>query len=131
MTRTRRSFLHLGLALGSGLAAALIMPLPVWPGPSRPALRLLAGLARPDHARAIGASWLAGLPRRPPAAELAGQIEEALAASSRPGLRAALAEAVTADFAARRMVSVDGWRLARTEARLFALAALVAAGESA
>jgi hypothetical protein len=42
-------------------------------------------------------------------------------------LRARLREQIRADFGARRTVSVRGWVLAQSEARLFALAALSAA----
>ncbi len=41
-------------------------------------------------------------------------------------LRARLSEQIRADFGARRTVSVQGWVLAQTEARLFGLAALCA-----
>jgi hypothetical protein len=40
-----------------------------------------------------------------------------------------IAAAVSADFAAGRSTVVDGWVLARTEARLFALRALRMEGE--
>ena len=75
-------------------------------------------------ARAIGAAYLRSRPAN-------GLDAAALAAALPAGktvaeLRSAIAASVRDDFAASRVVTVDGWMLAITEARLCALAYLVA-----
>jgi hypothetical protein len=75
-------------------------------------------------ARAIGAAYLRSCPAD-------GLDAETLATALPTGLnvtelRSAIAAGVRDDFANARVVTVDGWMLAVTEARLCALACLVA-----
>ena len=104
-----------------------------WPGGTAPgsAGRLAAVLRQPASAARIGRAYLAAHPAE---AELTLLVEgvvggwddaEGWLERAGPGeLRARLRAQIRADFAARRTVSVQGWVLARTEARLFGLAAL-------
>jgi len=94
------------------------------------ALRRAVG---PDaSARAVGRAYLAahpaeadlGLLARRLAAEPATARALAVASADPAALGQALAQAIRTDFLARRMVKLDGWLLARTEARLCALACL-------
>ncbi len=95
--------------------------------------RSLAALLRGgDGVGRIGVAYLAVTPEEgdvealvralaPPGSELAR-------ASSRRARRAALLDAVRHDFAAGRVVELDGWRIARTEGRVCALWALQSVG---
>ncbi len=87
--------------------------------------RVLADLftALPS-AWAIGAAYLRSRPDdRVDAATLAAELPACVTITA---LRKAVAERVRDDSAHARVVSVDGWLLARTEVRLCALAYLVA-----
>ncbi len=106
-----------GLSLGFASAAEA--------GGDRERRRALSGLftALPS-ARAIGAAYLRscaddGLDAATLAAELPAEVTMTV-------LRETVAARVRDDFANARVVNVDGWLLARTEARLCALAYLVA-----
>lgn len=81
-----------------------------------------------EGVRRIGAAYLAATPEERDASALFDAIlakRPDLARASRPrALRAAFARAVRHDFAVGDVVVLDGWRLARTEARLCALWAL-------
>jgi hypothetical protein len=55
-------------------------------------------------------------------------IEAGQRPASRRGFHARLEAAVAADFAAGRVVTVDGWVISETEARVAAALALAAAG---
>lgn len=85
-------------------------------GPHDALLRLVADKAA---ARIVGRAYLAGLA---PAAR-----EPHLIAACLPAVptRAGLMSRIRDDFCHDRMVSVDGWMLAETEARLCALVALL------
>jgi hypothetical protein len=84
----------------------------------------------PDRARvaAIGAACLDALPANERSvAQLIDAIAAAAgcdAAMSEAALRAQLADRVRQDFATGAVISVDGWLLSATEARLYALAML-------
>ena len=132
----RRRFLGT-LALGGTLWAAWTGQARAWLQPTGGApagTRLLTVLGRPDSAAVVGRVYLAGHPAEADRDRLAARLEQALrcqdcdpAQAEADQLRAALARQIRADFAAARVVSVDGWVLSETEARLCGLAALSAA----
>lgn len=88
---------------------------------------LLAVLDDPRKARAIGLAYLRTVP---PAERTAEHLVRALyadaaletGAAAWPNLAHLINERVRRDFSAGTMVAVDGWFLALTEARLYALA---------
>jgi hypothetical protein len=110
-------------ALGGGRFRFLAPP----PSPlSAPAL--LAVLNDPRSARVIGRAYLRTLPA---AERTAGHLVRAISADNTRGPRCPTSnlprlinDSVRHDFAAGAVVAVDGWVLSRTEARLYALAAL-------
>lgn len=128
---TRRRLL---LAAGAALPAALV-PLRPWralvemaPPPSARA-RLAGVLGNRDSARAVGREYLRIAPAAP--AELTAAISAQLDGGGTPleraddgELRGALARCVREDFDGGTVVTIGGWVLARTEARLCALTAL-------
>jgi hypothetical protein len=143
---TRRRLLASLAAVGGGALAGL-----AWLGGSRRRARarreaevLALADALPEAAGAIGAHYLAGLAEPPERAALARRVAADLEAADPAGPDAdraleagppaggdtagRAAAAVRADFAAGRTVEVAGWVLARTEASLYALKALAAAG---
>jgi len=114
-------------AVVGGLGAGLLLGFAptAEAGGERGRRRVLSGLftALPS-ARAIGAAYLRscaddGLDAATLAAELPAEV-------TMTALRETVAARVRDDFATARVVNVDGWLLARTEARLCALAYLVA-----
>jgi hypothetical protein len=132
----RRRFLG-ALALGGTFWAAWAGQARAWlpaAGDRPAAARLLALLGRPDSAAVVGRAYLASHPAEADRDRLAVRLDQAVRcqgcdpARARTGqLRAALAGQIRADFAAARVVMVDGWVLSETEARLCGLAALSAA----
>ena len=123
-----------GRALGRGLAAGGRTP-----GVADLAERLVGALGRPDSAAAVGRAYLARFPEEAVPARLVAGIAAAWedeegggadgggfdpARADRAALRRRRRNQLRRDFARGRVVSVDGWVLAATEARLFALAAL-------
>jgi len=131
----RRRFLG-ALALGGTFWAAWAGQARAWlpTAGSRPnAARLLAVLGRPDSAAVVGRAYLAGHPGEADRDRLAARLDHALrcqdcdpARARIEQLRTALVGQIRADFAAARVVTVDGWVLSETEARLCGLAALSA-----
>jgi hypothetical protein len=127
----------LGAAAFGALWAACAGQARAWlqPGGSPAAdARLLAALARPESAAAVGRAYLAGHPEEADRARLAARLDHALrcqdcdpAQAPAERLRAALSRQIRADFAGSRVVRVDGWMLSETEGRLCGLAALSAA----
>lgn len=127
---TRRRLLA---AAGVALPAALL-PLRPWQAlidvtPASASMRLAGVLAAGDSARAVGREYLRISPTA--ADELARAVARQLAArgvalqrADDRELRVALGRCVVDDFGADQVVTVAGWVLARTEARLCALAAL-------
>ncbi len=114
-------------AVVAGLGAGLLLgiPSPTEVGGEGDRGRLLADLftALPS-ARAIGAAYLRSCPdERLDAATLAADFP---AEATIGALRESVDGRVRDDFANARIVTVDGWLLARTEVRLCALAYLVA-----
>ena len=94
--------------------------------------RLAALLTHSDSARVIGKAYLHKYPQDARIDILLDQIAARLAASNaglagiaEDGLRAQLDVTVRADFAADRIVKLQGWILSTTEAQLCALATLL------
>jgi hypothetical protein len=92
----------------------------------------------PTSARVIGEAYLQSAPDEASVAFLEQAIRNTIAAagvgagaSTAPPLGQLLQERITADFSAGQMVSVKGWMLARTEARLCALMALTSKASTA
>jgi hypothetical protein len=129
-TLTRRELLRLVAAALPALAPSALS-----------AARLPLDAARADEldrwiAESLGGADLAALARdyaaRFPAERAPAALRRAILAGRRRGeaIAAHVGRAVHADFAAGRIVVLDGWHLARTEARLIALAASHRGGES-
>lgn len=131
---TRRRLLVAMLGLAAPLAAARLSPWRALAAGVRPtpAERLAALLADRRAARRFGRGYLALAPHEADRSRLVGHIAAALPAgapaletASDDALRRLVADATVRDFAACRLVNLEGWYLALTEARLCALAALV------
>lgn len=121
------------IAMAAGLAAVGAGLYAFRPPDATSAGRLVGTLADPEAAAEIGATWLST--RADPQAET---FRAALAAKLRARTigpdadDTALADALRAlkrrDFLDGNLIDIEGWQLARTEAELCALAALVRAG---
>jgi hypothetical protein len=123
--------------LAAGAAAAALSGLPASAAglgaTGGRAAALVAALRSPASAAAIGAAYLRAFPADADAELLATALGADATIGPRldadrpdpEGLALAVAQAVRADFVHRRTVKLDGWVMARTEARLCALAALV------
>jgi hypothetical protein len=127
----RRAFLAGSGAIVAALAAPALASL--FGCDRRPTLAqaLVGFYSDPASAARIGRAVLAAVPAEATAeavvAALAGDRRaelEALAASDPGALRALLQKQHRSDFEDGRTVSIDGWVLSRTEARLCAVAAL-------
>jgi len=134
MRRSRRRFLR-GALLGA--ATSLLDPLRRAWGfeaarsavPPDLARRLVQSLRDSSSARAVGAAYLRTMPDEADVQTLLARLlgdQPALSGSrSAAATRKLLRRCIRADFAGERVVAVDGWLLAETEARLCALAVLV------
>lgn len=119
--------------LAGTAALAALAGLPHAAAADARAAALLATIRSPGSARAIGEAYLATHPHEANVTLLVDALDADQATSrclaAEPCdpivVAQAVAEAVRADFIARRTVKLDGWVLARTEARLCALHALV------
>lgn len=125
--------------LGSGCAAAalLIGPAILWQGRRGARRGADAGLAdslfrRTESARLLGRLYVARRPDEGDLEALMGRIagslglhQDELAIVGRRELQARVRHRIRQDFASGAVVDLDGWRLAVTEARLCAVAALV------
>jgi hypothetical protein len=122
------------LAVG-GLGASLAWRAGgLWPFLRRdqaPSERLAALLRHEEGARAIGREYLRRVPAEASSSVLTARVAERLPGGlgavdtvSQDRLRELLLRASADDFHELRTVEVQGWVLARTEARLCALAAL-------
>jgi hypothetical protein len=129
---SRRRFVASAIYFSGGIGFALMRPWRVLISISRPTLpgRIVALFDHRDSARALGRAFLARAPTDAAAGELVDRIatrvprgRSTLEGADDRELRALLADAVTADFEALRVVDVDGWILSATEADLYALAA--------
>lgn len=130
----RRGF----FATSFGLAAAALatrfdIKLPAVIGDrATDAERLVRALSSPESAAQLGRAYLATAPHERSEARLVDRITGGL-----PGgyaglrtvddkqLKSCLAQRLSADFATADTVTVDGWVISRTEARLYALAAIL------
>ena len=124
MRLTRRAIL-------TGLTVAGLWP---WPrratagAGAKPAAWILAGLTDRDRAAAIGRACLVQGAAAGSTADLVDVLRQRLRLPPGPGTSTALlkrriAERCRQDFLDQDVVDVGGWRLARTEAALCALAA--------
>ena len=91
----------------------------------------LAALLEGESARAVGREYLRAFPAEASSRVLTARVAErlpggspVLATASDGRLRELLLDATSADFGELETVELRGWVLARTEARLCALAAL-------
>jgi hypothetical protein len=139
MKAARRSVLLAAAWALVPLAALARLPLAAAEAAS-PEARLLARLAalfrEPGSAAALGRAYLDRVPAEAePATLVAGLFPglgpAALERWSDGALRAALAQRLAEDFAQSRTVVLQGWVLSRSEARLFAAAALAQGGAAA
>lgn len=131
MKLTRRTALA-GLAAATGLAAVAPSPAGAFALPERAGDRDLADRAlrmfsRPNDARRVGFACqghadLCG-PREVLVDTIFGAERDRLAGSADAEIHAWLRGRIRRDFAEGRTVKVEGWVLAETEARLYALAA--------
>jgi hypothetical protein len=101
-------------------------------GSDPPSRRLGTLFAHQESARAIGSRYLQAFPDEASGRSLVGRIarglpggEEAIRTSGDDDLRVLLARRSMQDFAEGRTVELDGWILARTEARLCALSSIL------
>jgi len=125
---SRRTFLG-GLLAAAATAAIGLRWWQVRRQPEFPAARLVELLTHRDSAVLLGRRYRAAVPgedgKAPLVAALAATFGSADALPpDQDGLRRVLAERIREDFTAGRMVAVDDWLLAVTEARLCALASL-------
>lgn len=89
---------------------------------ARPAL--ISMLGSPDRVRQLGRSYRMAVPAEDDRETLAAALRNELGTGAPSTLRSRLDARVRADFAAGRTVTVQGWVLARTEARQCALFSL-------
>ena len=141
MKYSKRDILRLGIAIPLGFGGGAACP-PVGAGAAagRPEAirRLLGVLGERESAAIVGRRYLEGCPAEADMVWLLATIERRLrratGLASLPPIEriddARLTRYVTAavsrDFEDDRMTAVEGWLLAETEARICALAALVA-----
>jgi hypothetical protein len=124
------------LLLGAVGAAVSVVARPPWSWPSlltpdaSPAERLAGLVAHRGSALAVGREYLRAAPAETDTGVLVSLLAESLPGGMRTVERAAdgrlrelLHGATREDFDAERTVQVDGWVLARTEARLCGLVA--------
>jgi hypothetical protein len=131
---TRRRFLASVTAIA---ASALVVETQPWRAlvafaPVSLAERLAGLIAHRDSARAVGRAYLDGVPEESSVSRLVDRIAADLPEgrrtvrdASEADLRQLLAASIRSDFEQDRIVEVDGWVLSPTEARLYALTALV------
>jgi hypothetical protein len=134
MRQARRRFLRLALLgaatllLGSSRRAWGFEAVEPTASPEL-ARRLLLSLRDVSSAQAVGAAFLRAMPEHADVHALVTRLlrdEPALSRSRSTGAtRKLLRRCIREDFARERVVAVDGWLLAETEARLCALAVLV------
>lgn len=105
-------------------AAGLLLPLPAAAAPAGPLVALLAPLRRHAATAALGDAWLRRHPGEASPAALEALILGALGTAHPPP--GAFAAQVCREHGTGDHVRLDGWLLARSEARLLALATLTA-----
>ena len=121
----RRRFLAAALAL----AAGGLLPATLQAAGADVTARLTSALSDPTSASRLGRAYLAAHPEEADSEALAQRLEQALEARGAPAgdrdeLIAGLNVLVQDEYVTAPLVSVDGWLLAQSEARLYALAAL-------
>ena len=127
----RRRFIAAALAFTAGALTwqPSLAGAPVDDGAAATAA-LLAPLGEPAAAARIGAAYLAAYPEEGDLDRLVLRLRHALRMDSRAApagaeaLLTALTELVQQEYSTAPLVRADGWLLAPTEARLYALAAL-------
>lgn len=131
---TRRRFLVTVTGIGG---SALVFRARPWTAlvafaPVSVAERLAGLLTHRDSARVVGSAYLGSAPAESSISRLVDRIAADLPGGRRTvreasddELRALLAASIRSDFEDDRVVEVDGWVLSPTEARLYALTALV------
>jgi hypothetical protein len=127
----RRTFLLAAAASGLSLAWRSLGSWPFTPAQRSPGERLAGLLRHEESARAVGREYLRAFPAEASPEVLTARLGEqlpsglqAVASASDGRLRELLLRAAAEDFGDLRVVELRGWVLARTEARLCALAAL-------
>jgi hypothetical protein len=125
--RGRRRFLLATVALAASVAIgprtlALLAELLPEDDAAIEAVRAL--IAHRAHAAQLGSAYLAGHPGEGRPALLLHHLAGPLPPRSAAGARDRIAARIRADYASARTVTVEGWILSRTEARLYALVAL-------
>ncbi|MDB5409507.1 MAG: hypothetical protein JWL84_4419 [Rhodospirillales bacterium] len=129
MKTARRSLLFAVAGWGLSPVTALArLPRVVDPD-ARLLARLVAFFGEPESAAVLGAAYLRQAPGEATPESLVaglfpGVTSSALERWSDAALRSALAQRLAEDFAQSRTVILRGWVLSRSEARLFAAAAL-------
>ena len=112
--------------LGAGVAVLVGAVVRVWTGhgaaETERADALVATLRDPNAARRVGKQVLAQYPAWDDAARLRRALSAEIGDAGTLAKR--LTQRMREDFEAGRVVLVDDWMLAQTEARLYALAAL-------
>jgi hypothetical protein len=116
--------------LGAGMLAGLPFAALPWRGTAAARTEtMLLALFNSRRPRAIGLAYARSLPRdeispqRLARAIVARQGDDGLSFASMASLRASVGARIRRDFADGEVVSVDGWLLSVTEARLCAFAA--------
>ena len=121
---TRRSFLALGaVAIAGGAAAAarlLTDDGEEWTGDAATVAELFDD---PEAVRELGKAYLAQTGERDPASLLDPAVERALRARNAEALRRAVRARAAQEAAADELISVNGWLVAPTEARVAAVLA--------
>lgn len=136
-TRThvsRRTFLKLTGALSALFLIPKIMvpdPLKNYAGETLLGGHLKKLFKNRESAAAVGEAYLAAFPKEASAGKLIGALETEngwqpleLASTGKRKFNQLVKRSVTDDFRAGKTVLLDGWMLARTEARLCALVSL-------
>ena len=132
---TRRRFLLAAAGAGGVLLFERLRP---WQGlvarePMDPlGARLVGLLGDPESARTVGVEYVRAVPSEASVATLVDTVAarlpgglRAIRAATDDELRALLGARTRRDFADEDLIVLQGWVLSVTEARLFALAALV------
>lgn len=126
----RRTFLLAAAASGLSLAGRSLGSWPFSQAPLSESERL-AALLDTESARVVGREYLRAFPAEASRGALTARVVEqlpggirAVASASDGRLRELLLRVTAEDFGDLRTVELRGWVLARTEARLCALAAL-------
>jgi hypothetical protein len=120
---TRRSFLALGavvVAGGAATARLLTDDGEEWSGNAATVAELFDD---PEAVRELGEAYLAQSGERDPTRLLAADVQRALRARNGEALRRAVRARSAQEAAADELISVGGWLVAPTEARLAALLA--------